>query len=153
MNRVILTTLLGLTMVVGGCGASSTNSITSTNSNNINGNWTATLTNTDSTPAFAFTTGFNQMSGSSVSVTNFTFTTSSPCFVSGETETASFVVSGNFSGSAMGAFQLTVKSGNPSGDTLTLQGTVTNNTITGTWTLVGISSGCTGSGNFTAMKM
>jgi hypothetical protein len=49
MNRVILTTLLGLTMVVGGCGASSTNSITSTNSNNINGNWTATLTNTDST--------------------------------------------------------------------------------------------------------
>jgi hypothetical protein len=84
------------------------------------------------------------MSGNSVN---------SPCFVSGETATTSLVLSGNSSGSVAGAFQLTVKSGNPSGDTLTLQGTVTNNTITGTWTLVGISSGCSGSGNFTATKM
>jgi hypothetical protein len=150
MNRGIFATLLGLALVLGGCGNSNS---TNSTSGNVNGNWTATLSNPDSTPAFAFTTGFTQMSGSSVSVTKFTFATSSPCFVSGETATASFVVSGNFSGSAMGAFQLTVKSGNPSGDTLTLQGTVTNNTITGTWTLVGISSGCTGSGNFTATKM
>jgi hypothetical protein len=30
---------------------------------------------------------------------------------------------------------------------------VTNNTISGTWTLVGTSSGCSGSGNFVATKI
>jgi hypothetical protein len=148
MNRGVIAILLGLTLVLGGCGNSN-----SPNAGNVNGNWSATLTNTDSTPAFAFTTTFTQMSGTSVNVTNLSFTTASPCFVSGETETASFILSGNFSGSVTGAFQLAIKSGNPSGDTLTLQGTVRNNMITGTWTLVGISSGCTGSGNFVVTKM
>lgn len=148
MNRGVLAILLGLALVLGGCGNDN-----STNPGNINGTWSATLTNTDSTPAFAFTTTFTQMSGSSVGVTSLTFTTASPCFVSGETATASFILSGNFSGSVTGAFQLAVESGNPSGNTLTLQGTVKNNTITGTWTLVGISSGCSGSGNFVLTKM
>ena len=148
MNRGVLSILLGFALVLGGCGNSN-----STNAGSINGNWSATLTNTDSTPAFAFTTTFTQMTGNSVNVTNLTFTTASPCFVSGETETASFILSGNFSGSVTGAFQLAVKSGSPGGDTLTLQGTVKNNTITGTWTLVGLSSGCSGSGNFVVTKM
>jgi hypothetical protein len=151
MNRGIASILLGLALVLGGCGNS--NSTNSANSGNVNGNWSTTLTNTDGTPAFAFNTSFSQVSGNSVNVTNLTFTTASQCFVSGETENASFILNGNFMGSVTGAFQLTVKSGNPSGDTLTLQGTVTNNTITGTWTLVGISSGCSGSGNFVATKM
>lgn len=148
MSRGMLAILLGLALVLGGCGNNN-----STTSGNINGNWSATLTNTDSTPAFAFTATFTQMSGNSVSVTNLTFTTASPCFVSGETGTASFILSGNFSGSVTGAFQLTVKSGNPSGNTLALQGTVKNNTITGSWTLVGLNSGCSGSGNFVVTKM
>jgi hypothetical protein len=76
-NRGVLAILLGLVLILGGCGNSN-----SANSGNVNGNWTATLTNPDSTPAFAFTTSFTQMSGSSVSVTNLTFTTASPCFVS-----------------------------------------------------------------------
>jgi hypothetical protein len=150
-KRGILAILIGLVLILAGCG--SNNSANSGSSGNVTGNWTATLTNPDSSPAFAFTTTFTQMSGSSVSVTNLAFTTSSPCFVSGETETASFILSGNFSGSVAGAFQLTVQSGNPSGDTLTLNGAVNNNTITGTWTLVGISSGCSGSGNFVVTKM
>jgi hypothetical protein len=45
-----------------------------------------------------------------------------------------------------------VTSGNPSGNTLTLNGTVNGNTITGTWQLVG-GTGCTGNGNFTVAKM
>lgn len=147
-NRGILSILLGLALVLAGCGNSN-----STGAGSINGNWSATLTNTDSSPAFAFTTTFTQMTGSSINVTNLTFTTTSPCFVSGETETASFVLSGNFSGSVSGAFQLTIKSGSPSGDTLTLQGTTQNNTITGKWTLVGVSSGCSGSGNFVVTRM
>lgn len=148
MNKSVLSILLGLALVLSGCGNSR-----STGTTNITGNWSATLINTDSSPAFAFTTTFTQMTGSSVNVTKLSFTTSSPCFVSGETETASFVLSGNFSGSVSGVFQLAVKSGNPGGNTLTLQGTAQNNTIVGTWTLVGISSGCSGSGNFVVTRM
>jgi hypothetical protein len=148
MFRVILAGALGLTLVLSGCGNSS-----STGSSNISGNWSATLTHTDGTPAFGFTTTFTQMSGNDVNVANLTFTTSTPCFVSGETETASFILSGNFSGSVTGAFQLTIASGNPSGDTLTLQGTVKNNSIVGKWTLVGLNSGCSGTGNFVVTKM
>ena len=149
MNKGFIATLLGLTMILGGCGSSSSN-----NSNNINGNWSAMLTDSGNAPAFAFRTTFTQMSGSSVSVTNLTFTTATPCFVSGETESASFVLNGNFNGNVTGAFQLMVKSGTPSGDTLTLQGAAkNNNSITGTWTLVGVNSGCSGSGNFAATRM
>ena len=148
MNNSGIAVLLGLILVLGGCGTNNSN-----NPANINGTWSATLTDPDSTPAFAFTTSFTQMTGNLVSVTNFTFTTSTPCFVSGETETASFILSGDFSGNVAGAFQLIIKSGNPGGDTLTLQGTVKSNTITGTWTLVGLGSGCSGSGNFAITKM
>jgi len=148
MYKGAIVALLGLTIVLGGCGSSN-----SSNSNNINGNWTATLNSSNNSQAFAFTTTFTQMSGSSVSVTNLNFTTQTPCFVSDETESASFALSGNFNGSVTGAFQLMIKSGNPSGNTLNLQGTAKNNTITGTWTLTRINSGCSGSGNFTATKM
>jgi len=48
---------------------------------------------------------------------------------------------------------LTITSATPSGNTLTLQGTVNNNAITGTWTLTGLTPGCTGSGNFTLTRM
>lgn len=148
MYKSAIVALLGLTIVLGGCGSSN-----SSNSSNINGNWSATLTSSNNSPAFAFTTSFTQMSGNSVNVTNLSFTTQTPCFVSDESETAAFVLSGNFNGSVMGTFQLMIKSGNPSGNTLNLQGNVKNNTITGTWTLTGINSGCSGSGNFTATRM
>jgi hypothetical protein len=147
MSKAVLACLLGFVLVLAGCGNNSNGM------SNINGNWSASLTNTDGTQAFNFTTTFTQMSGSNVSVTNLTFTTSSPCFVSGQTETGSFVIAGNFNGSVTGAFQLGVQSGNPSGNTLMLQGTVKNNTITGTWTLTGVTAGCTGSGNFVLTHM
>ena len=56
----------------------------------------------------------------SVSVTNFNFTTNSPCFASGETETGSFTLSGNFNGNVNGKFGMNVKSGTPSGNALAL---------------------------------
>jgi len=148
MNKIAIAALLALTLVLGACGSGS-----STNNGNINGNWTAQLTDTHNDPVFALTTTFTQMSGSAVSVTNLTFTTSTPCFVSGESGTGSFILSGNFNGNVTGAFQLTITSGNPSGDTLTLQGTAKSNVITGTWTLTGLHSGCSGKGNFTLTKM
>jgi hypothetical protein len=138
---------VGLILVA--CGGGSSNG-----SDTVAGNWTATLTNNDGTPALAFTTSLTQGNGSAtVTGTNLSFSTSTPCFTSGGSQTGSFVLSGNFNGNITGGFQLTVTSGTPSGNTLVLQGTVNNNTITGTWNLTGLTQGCTGTGTFTLTKM
>jgi hypothetical protein len=143
-----IATVLAVGLILVACGGGSSSS-----SPTVTGNWTATLTNTDSTPALGFTTSLTQSGGSvMVTGTNLNFTTSTACFTSGGSQTGSFVLSGNFNGNITGAFQLIITSGTPTGNTLTLQGTVNNNTITGTWTLTG-TGGCTGSGTFTIMKM
>jgi len=145
---ISLLMLLGLMLAACGGGSSDNNS------GNINGTWTATLTdpNNPNSPAFAFGTSFTQMSGSNVSVTNFTFTTENDsCFGTASTETGSFGLSGNFNGNVTGTFAMTVQSASPSGNTLSLNGSVTNNQITGTWVLT--SPGCTGSGTFSMNKM
>ncbi len=144
MKQLGIAFILCAGLVLAGCGSSS-------NNNNINGNWTASLTNPDGSPAFAFTTSF-QSSGSVVSGTNLNFTTSNNCFASGATETGSFNLSGNFNGNVTGSFGLTIQSGTPSGNTLTLNGVVKSNTIAGTWSLSGVTAGCSGSGTFTMNK-
>jgi len=135
--------LVGLTLA--GCGSNS-------NSSNINGTWKATLMSAGSTPVLTFGTSLVVNGNGSLNITNFSFTTNSPCFVSGETESGSFTLSGNFNGQAKGSFGFTVNSGTPSGNTLTLAGTANGNTITGTWTLTG-GSGCSGNGGFTMTRM
>src|ERR1700674_4208886 len=138
---------VGLILLACGGGSSST-------SNTVTGNWTAALTNSDGTPALAFTTSLTQSNGTAtVTGTNLSFTTSTSCFTSGGSQTGSFVLSGNFNGNITGTFQFTITSGTPPGNTLTLQqGMVNNNTISGTWTLTG-TGGCTGAGNFTMTKV
>ena len=103
--------LIALGLILSGCGGGPNSR------GSINGNWVATLTNTDGTPAFAFSTTFSQIAANGLSVTNFTFTTSSPCFVLGETQTGSFALSGDFNGNVSGLFGLTIRSGSPSGNT------------------------------------
>ena len=137
---------LALLLLLGACGGGNPHS------GNINGNWTATLTDTNSSPVFSFTTAFTQGNGMGLHVTHFTFTTSSPCFVSDETETGTFALGGDFNGNVTGMFGLTVQSGSPSGNTLALQGTVKNNVISGTWILAGGTSGCTGNGAFSLTR-
>jgi hypothetical protein len=148
MKQLGIAMLLVLGLMLGACGGGS-----SSNSNNINGNWTAALSDATGAPAFAFTTSLIQNSGTVVSVTNLSFTTATPCFASGGSGTGLFILSGNFNGNVTGTFQLTIQSGTPSSNVFTLQGTVKNNTISGTWTLTGVTSGCSGSGNFTMTKM
>lgn len=143
MKHFGMAIVLALGLVLAACGGGSSNS-----ANTVAGNWTATLTGT---PTFSFTTSLAQNSGTVVTGTNLSFTSNS-CFTSGGTQTGSFVLSGNFNGNITGTFQLTITSGTPSGNTLVLQGTVNNNTITGTWTLTGTAD-CTGSGTFTMTKM
>jgi hypothetical protein len=149
MRRLGIALLTAVSLFFVGCGGGNSAS----GSGNINGNWTAMLSDTGNTPVLTFTTSFHQSGGTDVTVTNFTITNSSPCFISGGTETASFVLSGNFSGDVSGSFELHIQSETPSGNLLALQGTVRNNTISGTWTLSGVTSGCTGNGNFKINRM
>lgn len=135
---------VGLTLV--SCGSNN-----SSNPANINGTWNATLTGTNNSTMFTFGTSLVVNGDGSLSVSNFTFTSNSPCFVSGETATGSFTLSGNFNGNVNGTFGFVVKSGTPAGNTITLSGTATGNTISGTWSING--TGCTGNGQFTMTKM
>ena len=137
---------LTISQILTACGGSSNSSDTLT------GNWTANLTNTDGTLAFAFTTSFTQ-SGNTITGTNLTFTVSSGCFTSAASQTGSFVLSGNFNGNITGTFQLTITSATPSDNTLTLEGTVSSNVISGGWTLAGLTPGCTGEGDFTFTRI
>ena len=140
MKKLAMALLVTAVMTLVGCGSNSSHG-------NINGHWTAVLTDT----AFNFGTSIVVNNDGTLSVSNFSFSTNSPCFVSGETESGSFAFTGDFNGKVTGSFTFKVVSGSPSGNTLSLTGTVSGDTITGTWSLTG-GSGCTGSGNFTMTK-
>ena len=146
MKTIAVTFLLGLGLVLVGCGSSKT-------AGNINGNWTATLTDNSGGQVFSFTTALVATGSSgTVSVNNFRFTTNSACFVSDETESGTFALTGDFSGNVSGQFGMSVLSGSPGGNTLTLTGTANGGTISGTWVLAG-STGCSGTGSFRMTKM
>jgi hypothetical protein len=142
MKKLALALLVAVVLALVGCGNDSKHG-------NINGNWTAVLTDTD----FSFATSLVVNSDGTLSVSNFSFSTSGPCFVSGETESGSFAFTGDLNGNVMGHFDFKVVSGSPSGNTLTLTGTVDGNTIAGSWSLSGGNpTGCQGSGTFTMTK-
>jgi len=146
MKFIGLVCVLMLGAVLSGCGGGNS-------SGNINGNWSAMLTNTDGTTAFAFTTSFKQGSGTNLTVANFSFSTSGACFNSQPvTETGSFGFTGNLNGQVSGAFAMTITATNDPSDVLKLQGTASNGKITGTWTLTG-STTCTGNGSFAMTPM
>ena len=146
MRKLAVALCLGMGLILVGCGSDKS-------SGNINGNWTATLTDGSGGQAFAFTTALVATGSSgTLTVNSFHFSSTSPCFVSGETESGTFALSGDFSGNVSGQFGMSVLSGAPGGNTLTLTGTVNGGTISGTWVLAG-SVGCGGSGRFTMSRM
>lgn len=141
MKLSAIALLLSLFVTLAGCGGGS-------HQDNINGTWTATLTNPNGDTAFAFTTNFAQGSGSNLNIVSFQFTTSGSCFSGPTSETGSFSLAGDFNGNVTGQFGMTISTTFPSNNNvLTLQGAVSGNTITGTWTLTGVP-GCTGNGTF-----
>jgi len=145
MKQFAVVILLAVGLALVGCGSNNSNPA------NINGTWNASLLSNGNTTNFNFGTSLKTNADGSLSVTNFSFTTTSSCF-SSETESGSFTLSGNTNGDVKGQFGMTVQSESPSGNTLALTGNVNGNTITGNWTLTG-SSGCTGNGTFTMNKM
>jgi hypothetical protein len=146
MKQFAVAVVVAVGLVLIGCGSSNNSS-----SNTVNGTWNATLMSGGNAPVFAFGTSMTENNDGSLTITNFSFTSSSPCFAS-ETESGSFTFGGNFNGNVNGKFGMTVQSGTPSGNLLTLTGNVNGNAIIGNWTLTG-SSSCTGSGTFTMTKM
>jgi hypothetical protein len=150
MRYYKLVALLALGLLLTACGSSNGSN---TNSS-INGNWTATLLDTNGKPVFNFTTALASSGSAGLVISNFKFTTSSPCFGASPTESGGFSLGGNFNGNVSGSLTMTIQSGSgASGNNLlSLQGTVHNNTVSGTWTLTGTGAGCTGSGNFSMNK-
>src|ERR1700681_2166929 len=130
MNKTCLIGLLAVAVSMAGCGSNNSSS----SSSNINGTWSAALTNTDGTTAYSFASTFTQASGSSVTVTNLTFNSPSPCFPSTTAETGTFGLGGNSNGTVTGTFGMTVTTMFPTAtnNLLTLQGAVNGKTITGT---------------------
>ena len=149
MKHFALAALLAIGLVLVGCGAN--NSSNGSNPATFNGTWTATLLDISKTTVFSFGTSLAVNGDGSLTISNFQFNSNSPCLVSSETESGSFALMGNLNGQVNGRFQFTVQSSAPSRNVLTLSGTASGNTVSGTWTLTG-GSGCTGSGNFTMVR-
>jgi hypothetical protein len=140
MKKLAVVGLVAVVLTLVGCG------LNDHRHGNINGTWTAVLSDTD----FTFGTSLVVNNDGTLSVSQFSFSTNGPCFVSGETESGSFAFTGDFNGHVTGQFGFKVVSGSPSGNTLTLTGTVNGNTIAGAWSLTGGNpTGCQGSGTFT----
>lgn len=128
------------------CGGGSNGTLT--------GNWAATLTNSDGATVLTFNATLTQGSSSTITVANLVFTTSTTCFDSATTGTSTFSPSGT--SMVAGSFQMTLQSSmkNTNGlNQLTLQGTSSSNTISGTWNLSGTGTGCMGSGGFSMVRM
>jgi hypothetical protein len=145
MRLTRITALLALWLMLVSCGGG--------NSDTINGNWTATLSGGQ---VLKFTVALNQTSPPDVDMTNFNFTTPTPCFDAFHGQSATFTSSGIVNGNITGAFTLGIGTLFPEQpqNELNLQGNVSGKTITGNWTLSGgASTGCNSdSGSFKMTK-
>jgi hypothetical protein len=148
MRYLRLSFVYALAIMLIACGSGSSSS------SNVGGNWSATLTAKGST-VLVFSALLTQGSSTQISVSNLTFTMATTCFTSGSTASSTYSAAGS-TGVPPNTFQMTVESGmsNLNGtNMLTLQGTLANGAISGTWNETGTGSGCTGTGNFSMFKM
>ena len=142
MKKLAVAWLVAMVLTLVGCSSNGSKG-------NINGTWTAVLSDT----SFSFGTSVVVNNDGTLSVSQFSFSTNGPCFVSGETESGSFAFTGDFNGNVTGQFNYKVVSGSPSGNTLTLTGTANGNMISGNWSLTGGNpTGCQGAGTFTMTR-
>jgi hypothetical protein len=167
LTFALLLILVLLLVACGGMGYGGMTNATPNASSNMNGNWTTTMMNPSGAQMMVFTSALNQGSGNVVTATNLQFMMGTACFPMGASGTGAVMSNSNMNGSTMMSFGMTIQStGAQSGSmdmmgmtttgtsVLTLQGSMTNmNTVSGTWTMSGVTSGCIGSGNFTMTKM
>jgi hypothetical protein len=153
-NWLPLVLALGLFLALLGCG----------NGNqprpaNLSGNWTANLQKANGSTAFSFSSSITEVGNTVLNVSNVSFSPVTSCFQSqvGASGIAQFSSGGYgyYTGGGTTAMSLTVKGIAAGGgaDTLTMQGTVNpDNSVSGTWTLNGVSATCSGSGGFTMTR-
>jgi hypothetical protein len=170
LKVVLLLTLAPLLVACGGMGMGNTASTNMNTANSMNGNWTATMMTQTGTQMMAFTSSLSQNSSNVVTATSLQFTTPTPCFPSGTSGTGAVMLNSGMNGSMTGSFGMTIQSAMMNGQSgsmgmamgmmatgnnvLTLQGSMTNmNTVSGTWSMSGVMSGCSGSGTFTMTRM
>jgi hypothetical protein len=144
MKKFFAATLLGVSLILSGCGSNSHAT------GNINGLWTATLSNSTLANDFVFMTNLTVNADGSLGTTGFNITlNNTPCTFPTTTESGSFTISGNFNGQVSGKFHYVVTSTGTAVNTLTLDGTVTAGVISGNWSVSGATANCTGNGTFT----
>ncbi len=144
MNKTAAIVLLGMCLIFSACGSNSHAT------GNINGMWSATLSNSTLANTFAFMTKLTVNADGSLGTTSFSFTMdNTPCTFPTSTQSGSFTVSGNFNGQVSGKFHYIILSTGVEVNTLTLDGTVSDGQITGTWSVSGATANCTGFGTFT----
>jgi hypothetical protein len=134
--------VLALALLVG-CGGSSSPPI---GGPTIDGNWSGVLG-----PGYTFTASFKQGSGSTVTVTNFSFTAAPSCIEPPVSATAE--LDGTFEKNS--GFLMGIGAGPPDQVGIELLGNtnVQNNTITGSWLSRGLLTDCHASGEFTLTRM
>ncbi|HYL97305.1 MAG TPA: hypothetical protein VET69_15975 [Terriglobales bacterium] len=153
-NRLPLVLALGLLLALLGCGNG--NQVRPVN---LSGNWTADMQKANGSTVFSFSSSINEVGNTVLNVSNLSFNPATSCFQSQVSASgiAQFSSSGYgyYTGGGTTAMALTVKGLAAGGgtDTLTLQGTANpDNTVSGTWTLNGVSAACSGSGGFTMTR-
>jgi hypothetical protein len=116
----------------------------------IDGVWTAQLSNSDGSSAFAFQSTLARATAPDLAVPMFAFTVPTSCLSGQTSQSGSLTQSAVVHGILTGKFTLTVIS---SGDRLKLQGDVSGTSISGAWNLSGRAPACNGSGNFQMKKL
>lgn len=154
MRTPLAITVLGFSLALFGCGNGNNSQPV-----NLSGNWTANLQQTSGTTAFSFTTTLTEVGGSILNGSNLSFSPASSCFSSQITESGNVQFSssgyGYYTGGGQTAMSLSIKGLSSSGatDALTMQGTVNpDNSVSGTWSLNGLTASCSGSGGFTMTR-
>jgi hypothetical protein len=147
MKRLAIVALLAFELMISGCG-STTKTVTQTAAS---GTWQAAITGgVGEASALNFITSYTVNGDNSLSIATLQFLTTGAgsCFESGATASGTATLTTDSANLTTGPVTFIVQSGTPAGNTLTLSGTESNTTITGTWTLTG-GTGCTGQGDFT----
>lgn len=169
MKTFAVLSLLAVAFAVSSCGNSTNRNTTTTTAS---GNWEALLTGgTGAASQLNFVAAFTVTDTTGVAnepldITGFSFFNSGACFATGagtSTETGSATLSATSTGTVSGTMAFTVTSVTPAGNVLTLNGTnvtgtssgtvgttgtLSNGVVTGTWTLAGGDTSCTGTGSF-----
>lgn len=153
LNILHLAAVFGFILALLGCGNNQLKPA------DLSGNWTATLLRASGGTAFSFSMSITEVGNTVLNVSDVVFNPATPCFQS--QVSASGIVTlvgsgyGYYTSFVTTAVSVTVTGLAASGgtDTLNLPGTVNPDyTVSGRWTLIGVSATCSGSGAFTMTR-